>query len=163
VGARSCESVEDEFGGTLGDAVRRTSQRARPPATSRLCTILPWASLAQNNDKATAAPRGRPFPAGTSGNPGGRPKGVVRRIREQTGDGAELVDYMLTVFRDECESTRTRVEAATWLADRGFGKPRQAESLGAEQGPTTIVVESVLEHRGGLKLSDLFRYARENG
>jgi hypothetical protein len=32
----------------------------------------------------------------------------------------ELVDYMLRVFRDEGESTK-RVEAASWLADRGFG------------------------------------------
>jgi hypothetical protein len=68
---------------------------------------------------------GRPFPKGVSGNPGGRPKGLVRRIREQTGDGEELVEYMLGVFRDEGESTKTRVEAASWLADRGFGRPQQ--------------------------------------
>ena len=75
------------------------------------------------------AARGRPFPSGTSGNPGGRPKGLVRRIREETEDGAELVDYMLSVFRDERESTRTRVAAATWLADRGFGRPTQTQAI----------------------------------
>jgi Family of unknown function (DUF5681) len=72
---------------------------------------------------------GRPFPKGVSGNPGGRPKGLVRRIREQTDEGAELVDYMLGVFRNESESTRTRVEAASWLADRGFGKPQQTSLI----------------------------------
>ena len=83
------------------------------------------------NSTKTAVERvvGRPFPKGVSGNPGGRPKGLVRRIREETDEGAELVDYMLGVFRDESESTRTRVEAASWLADRGFGKPQQTSLI----------------------------------
>jgi hypothetical protein len=54
----------------------------------------------------------------------------VRRIREETGDGEELVDYMLRVFRAEGESTKTRVEAASWLADRGFGRPQQTTLVG---------------------------------
>ena len=54
----------------------------------------------------------------------------MRRIREETGDGEELVDYMLRVFRAEGESTKTRVEAASWLADRGFGRPQQTTLVG---------------------------------
>jgi hypothetical protein len=54
--------------------------------------------------------------------------GLVRRIREETGDGAEVVDYMLSVFRGGHESTKTRVAAATWLADRAFGKPTQTQA-----------------------------------
>jgi Family of unknown function (DUF5681) len=73
---------------------------------------------------------GRPFPKGVSGNPGGRPKGLVRRIGEETGDGEELVEYMVRVFRDEGESTKTRMEAASWLADRGFGRPQQTTLVG---------------------------------
>jgi hypothetical protein len=65
-----------------------------------------------------------------SGNAGGRPKGLVRRIREETRDGEELVDYMLAVLRDEGESTKTRVEAASWLADRGFGRPQRTTLVG---------------------------------
>jgi hypothetical protein len=59
----------------------------------------------------------------------------VRRIREETGDGEELVDYMLRVFRAEGESTKTRVEAASWLADRGFGRPQQTTLVGAADEP----------------------------
>jgi hypothetical protein len=76
------------------------------------------------NSKGTV---GRPFEKGASGNPGGRPKGLVRKIREETRDGEEMVEYMLRVARDEDEATKVRVEAYTWLADRGFGRPTQAE------------------------------------
>jgi hypothetical protein len=41
---------------------------------------------------------------------------------------------MLAVFRDEGEPTRTRVEAATWLADRGFGKPMQLQAVELNAG-----------------------------
>ena len=35
----------------------------------------------------------------------------------------ELVEVVLGVLRDQNASNRERMEAATWLADRGFGKP----------------------------------------
>src|SRR4051794_11431393 len=113
------------------------------------------------NSALAAAPRagGRPFPSGVSGNPGGRPKGLVRRIRDETGDGAELVDYMLGVFRDEHQPTRTRVEAATWLADRGYGKPAPARTPPPDDdAASTIVVESIVGHRG-VSLNDLLAVA----
>ena len=35
-----------------------------------------------------------------------------------------MIDYVLSVFRGENgASTKERMDAATWLADRGFGKP----------------------------------------
>ena len=40
-----------------------------------------------------------------------------------TAEGNELVDVVLAVMRDQNASNRERMEAATWLADRGFGKP----------------------------------------
>ena len=63
------------------------------------------------------------FLKGTSGNPGGRPLGFREQIKESTADGNELVEVVLGVLRDQTASNRERMEAATWLADRGFGKP----------------------------------------
>ena len=44
-------------------------------------------------------------------------------IQERTADGSDLTDFVLSVFRDENASNKERMDAATWLADRGFGKP----------------------------------------
>ena len=74
--------------------------------------------LPQNRDRT-----GR-FLTGQSGNLGGRPVGFHNYIQERTGDGSELTDFVLSVFRGENgASTKERMDAATWLADRGFGKP----------------------------------------
>ena len=47
---------------------------------------------------------------------------------------------MLRVFRGETEGTRLRdqLEAATWLADRGFGKPIQAMEHAGKDGEALI-------------------------
>jgi Family of unknown function (DUF5681) len=90
------------------------------------------------NSTGTARPYvpGRPFAKGQSGNPGGRPKGIVRAIRELTRDGDDLVAFVVRVFRGEVDGVklRDRLEAATWLADRGFGKPTQGVELAGKDG-----------------------------
>jgi hypothetical protein len=59
----------------------------------------------------------------------------VAAIRDATKDGEELVAFVLKVFRGESIGTgkaanrprlADRLAAATWLADRGFGRPIQA-------------------------------------
>ena len=83
-----------------------------------------------------------PWKAGMSPNPGGRPKGVVALVREQTRDGAELVDFMVRVMRSKRHPLRYRLEAVAWLADRGFGKAlQQMELSGPGAEPLVIRVE----------------------
>jgi hypothetical protein len=61
---------------------------------------------------------------------------LVRAIRDQTREGDELVAFVMRVFRGEIEGVRLRdrLEAATWLADRGFGKPTQGVELAGKDG-----------------------------
>jgi hypothetical protein len=80
------------------------------------------------------------FKRGRFGNLAGRPLRLARHIRDITGEGAELVDFMLAVFRGDVTripttraqsrhrreiDLRDRIAAATWLADRAFGRPGQ--------------------------------------
>ena len=52
---------------------------------------------------------GAGFVPGVSGNPGGRPKGLARTVRELVGeDGALVAEFMLSVMYDERARTRDR-------------------------------------------------------
>jgi hypothetical protein len=65
----------------------------------------------------------RPFPPGVSGNPGGRAKGLQRRVRELVGDdGDKIAVFLAGVFNDEKQKMTDRLEAARLLLDRGWGK-----------------------------------------
>ena len=88
------------------------------------------------------------FRPGESGNPGGRPKGLGALVRAQTGEGAELVAFMLRVLRGRRQPLRLRMEAAAWLADRGFGKvPTPLEHAGPEGAPVRFTL--LLSAAGG--------------
>lgn len=77
---------------------------------------------------------GRPFQRGASGNPGGRPKGLTRRVREIVGDNGEVIAaFMFELMTDESARNADRIEAAKWLGDRGFGRPVQALDVGVNQ------------------------------
>ena len=67
--------------------------------------------------------------------------GFREQIKESTADGSELIEVVLGVLRDENASNRERMEAATWLADRGFGKPAPVRDNDAPGiGDFTIVI-----------------------
>jgi hypothetical protein len=72
------------------------------------------------------------FKPGESGNRLGRPRGaagVARYASEQTRDGAELVDSLLAVMRDDKYPKRERLAACTALLDRVAGKPLQPSEV----------------------------------
>lgn len=100
---------------------------------------------------ARKPPVGRRFAPGQSGNPGGRAKGLAAYIRKHTKDGAELAQFVLNVLRVEGEFAGARLplalrlDAATWLADRGFGRPVQAQEVsGPAGGPVQVGIREML-------------------
>ena len=98
------------------------------------------ATISVENNAGT---RGRPFKAGQpnpgfkpgqSGNPGGRPKGLAKRVRELVGeDGERIIEFMASVMNDETARKADRLEAAKWLADRGFGRAIQGLEIDVAQ------------------------------
>jgi hypothetical protein len=71
------------------------------------------------------------FRPGQSGNPGGRPKGErsVREIAQQHTTAA--METLVTVMQTGKNSER--VQAATVLLDRGWGKPIQSVEMTGSQ------------------------------
>ena len=95
--------------------------------------------MAANSEKQRG--RGRPFRKGVSGNPTGRPPGFGGYIRKRTKDGRVIADFMLAVMQDATRKIDHRMEAAAWLADRGFGKPVQTlEHSGSADNPIPILL-----------------------
>lgn len=68
-------------------------------------------------------------------------------------DGGELVTFVLNVFRDDRESTKARMEAATWLADRAFGRPPMVAQLivGDESAAMSDLLDLSKEELDGLR------------
>jgi hypothetical protein len=65
-------------------------------------------------------------------------------VRDLVGDDVRrIADFMLGVLEDESERTETRMQAASWLAERAFGRASQALDGSGESGPSVIKVVSV--------------------
>lgn len=74
-----------------------------------------------------AKPRGKPFAAGHSGNPTGRPKlpEDIKHVRDLARQyTASAVSALVEVM--DGDSAAAKVAAANALLDRGWGKPEQA-------------------------------------
>lgn len=81
---------------------------------------------------------GRPFQPGQSGNPGGRAKGLEKRVRELVDFDKitlALQDIAMGIrpadgpLKDLAIKTRDRIEAAKLLYDRGYGRAKQTVDL----------------------------------
>lgn len=121
------------------------------------------AARVESNAPSTGGITGNGFKPGKSGNPGGRPKGLARLAREATGgDGRLLVEFYVRVYQDEDEKTETRLKAAEWLADRGFGKAVDVKAQ--DEGDDPLGIHDARE-RLAKKLENVVRLedAKSNG
>jgi hypothetical protein len=101
--------------------------------------------MAENGDgphktAAVLPPVGRPFAPGHDArrNAGGRPRGLAAAARAALGnDGGDLIAFFSAVMRGDRKflgerrpiALRDRMQAATWLADRAYGKPPQTVAV----------------------------------
>ena len=129
--------------------------------------------------------RGRPFPKGVSGNPGGRPaKPIEQRAieidvrRYSRGFGRESVDKLVELMRGKVViaaptpddpnkvivlmvGPATQLSAALSILDRGYGKPTSAvEIAGKDGGP--VVTETSAYDVIRSRLDNIARRLRED-
>ena len=68
---------------------------------------------------------------GKSGNPGGRPKGILEIQRLARDKCPEAIKLALSIMRNKKADDRARIEAAKVILDRGMGKPSQPVEVDA--------------------------------
>ena len=100
--------------------------------------------------------KGRPFPKGVSGNPGGRPKvlGDVQELARQRSP--EAINTLATIMDDPKAPPAARVAAANSLLDRGYGKPTQpiSQTLTKIDPSTMSDAELATIVRNGMQADD---------
>lgn len=83
----------------------------------------------------------KPWRAGQSGNPAGRPKGIAAVVKDRV-EPAELVDILLDVARDSRSKPSERIGAVRELADRGWGK---APAFAAIEGGDPLELSAIAQ------------------
>ena len=79
------------------------------------------------------------WPAGVSGNPGGRPRALHDLQMAARRHDRAVLDALVAIALDPAQPAAARVAACREVLDRGHGKPRQAVELtGAEADPVPI-------------------------
>lgn len=86
-------------------------------------------------------PRGRPFPKGVSGNPGGRPKSERAYLVEKYGeDGKSLHDQLDAILGHADTPPHVKVDILKYKLDRHSGKAPQSLAVTSPDGPLTHTV-----------------------
>ena len=88
------------------------------------------------------AKRGRPFPKGKSGNPGGRPKKPPELKSLADKSLAEIENILETT-----ENEKIKLEICKWLYEMQYGKPTQRQELEGkiDTAPTVIAFAGELD------------------
>lgn len=108
------------------------------------------------------------FEAGKSGNPGGRPKGLARMVRQVLGDddGETLARFWAACLSGEIVTVTTgpngerveertkvsvkdRIDVSKMLAERGWGKPAQFVPIESDD-PLGMSEQAAAEAAAGL-------------
>lgn len=77
-------------------------------------------------EKLEGGVTGKGFKPGRSGNPGGRPKGLARQVRDLLADdGQSIAAFWANVMADPKYDVKDRLLASRLLAERGWGKAPQ--------------------------------------
>lgn len=98
---------------------------------------------AQGSDLAAARPRGRPFPKGKSGNPGGSSRLRRETSKKYLAACGEVADFLLRVMRDESAPLALRVRAAEAINLRGLGRPADAPEPSTSTSSATIILQQL--------------------
>ena len=84
-----------------------------------------FAQISKRTAKPKRKPRGKPFPKGVSGNPGGRPKQAHEIAALAREFSEEAILKLAELMRGKGVPANTVIAAINSLLERGIGKPVQ--------------------------------------